>query len=392
MFCSACGANNTPGTVNCSKCGSPLALTPAQTSGGQAGSVAAPAVAASAPVTKTEPLFPAGTIAGIGDRAIAAILDIVVSAAPFALIGMWAAVRWGGVTPNGFQLEGTSALITMSLVAVLGFLYLWLLEGAFGATLGKFILNLRVRRLDGSRIGLAKSLIRNLSRIIDGIGVYLVGFLIAIFSSRKQRLGDHLAGTVVVQGNSGKLPRVVATVAWAAVVVACLVGAYTLHPSGTSPTAASSGALVPSVPQSAPASAPSQSAPTGSTASPQSASAAGTAEGQVTRAEMGTDRTDDFKIVNPSVEFYTDTPKIVCVWTFAGVDLSVPKKSVWVADDIGAAAPPHYTIAEKSVSGFNEGSFSITIPDKGWPVGQYHLEIYIGDKLAKQIPFSIKRR
>jgi uncharacterized RDD family membrane protein YckC len=388
MFCSACGANNAPGTVNCSKCGSPLALATAQASGGQAGSVAAPAMAASAPVTKTEPLFPAGTIAGIGDRVLAAILDIVASAAPFALIGMWAAVRWGGVTPNGFQLEGTTALITLFLVAALGFLYFWLLEGVLGATLGKFMLNLRVRRLDGTRIGLAKSLVRNLSRIIDGIGVYLVGFLIAIFSSRKQRLGDHLAGTVVVKGDSGKLPRVVAAVAWAAVVVACLVGAYTLHPSGTSP----SGAVVQSVPKSAPASVPSQSSPTGSTAAPPSSSAAGAAEGQVTRAEMGTDRTDDFKIVNPAVEFYTDTPQIVCVWTIAGVDPSVPIKSVWVADDVGAAAPPHYTLAEKSVAGFNEGSFSLTIPNTGWPAGQYHLEIFIGDKLAKQIPFSIKRR
>jgi hypothetical protein len=63
-----------------------------------------------------------------------------------------------------------------------------------------------------------------------------------------------------------------------------------------------------------------------------------------------------------------------------------------VADDVGAAAPPHLKLMEKSLTGYSEGSFSVTRPDNEWPAGQYHLEIYIGDTLAKQIPFSIKQR
>lgn len=263
-------------------------------------------------------------------------------------------------------------------------LYVWLLEGLLGATLGKFILNLRVRRLDGSGIGLSKSLVRNLSRVVDAIGVYLVGFLIANFSNRKQRLGDHLAGTVVVHGDSGKVTRAIAAVAWAAIIIACFVKAYALHPSGTSAQAAPL-PLVQSTPQTSPVIAPAQTAPM-QNPSPAPSPAA------VTRAEMGTGKTDDYKIVNPSVEFYTDTPEIVCVWDVAGVDPSVPIKSIWVADDVGAAAPPNYKIVEKTLVGYSEGSFSMTSPNGGWPVGQYHLEIYIGDKLAKQIPFTIKQR
>ena len=76
----------------------------------------------------------------------------------------------------------------------------------------------------------------------------------------------------------------------------------------------------------------------------------------------------------------------------AGVDPSVPIKSTWVADDVGAAAPSHLKLMEKSVAGYSEGSFSVTRPDNGWPAGQYHLEIYIGDTLAKEVPFSIKQR
>jgi len=357
--------------MSCSKCGSPLARAATQPSGDQTGMAAAPAMAASAQKAKSDALIAGSALAGMGDRAIATILDIVAAASPFAVIGMWAAVRWGGVTPNGFQLQGTAAVVTISLVVVLWFLYVWLLEGLLGATLGKFILNLRVRRLDGSGIGLSKSLVRNLSRVVDAIGVYLVGFLIANFSNRKQRLGDHLAKTVVVHGDSGKVTRAIATVAWAAILIACFVKAYALHPSGTSAQAAPL-PLVQSTPQTSPVIAPAQTAPMQNPSPAPSSAAVG---GQVTRAEMGTGKTDDYKTVNPSVKFYTDTPEIVCVWDVAGVDPIVPIKSIWVADDIGAAAPPNYKIVEKTLVGYSEGSFSVTSPNGGWPVGQYHLEI-----------------
>lgn len=75
-----------------------------------------------------------------------------------------------------------------------------------------------------------------------------------------------------------------------------------------------------------------------------------------------------------------------------GVDLGVPIRSVWIAEDVGDAAPPDYQLEDKSIDGVNEGSFYITTPANGWPVEKYRLEIYIGDKLAKQIPFTIKQR
>jgi hypothetical protein len=120
--------------------------------------------------------------------------------------------------------------------------------------------------------------------------------------------------------------------------------------------------------------------------------AATAGEGRVIRAELGTDRTPDYEIVNPSTVFYTNTPKITCVWKVEGVDPNASIKSVWIADDTGGAAPPHYKIIEKSISGSSEGGFYVNSPTNGWPPGKYHLEIYIGDKLAKQVPFTIKQR
>jgi uncharacterized RDD family membrane protein YckC len=77
--------------------------------------------------------------------------------------------------------------------------YFSLFEGLFGQTPGKAIVGIRVTGLSGRRAGWQAVLIRNVLRVIDSFpGVYLLGALIARFSPRRQRLGDRLAGTIVV--------------------------------------------------------------------------------------------------------------------------------------------------------------------------------------------------
>ena len=399
MFCRQCGTQNDPSSLFCTKCGAALSAPAAQSASSPlvpAAAVpvsprisptppapapippAAAPISPAAPKTETQPFVGGAPLAGMGDRAIAAVLDTIAIAIVFAPVGMWAAVRWGGVTPNGFELQGIAAFFTISILSILWFLYYWLFEGMFGATLGKLVMNVRVRRVDGSNIGIGKSLIRNLLRVIDGIALYLVGFLVALLSHKRQRLGDHAAGTVVVQGSAGKVVRVAATLAWVAVIAACFIAAYKLHVG------------VPQTVTAGPGAVPSQATPRGAT--PGSQASPGPAEPRVTRAEMGTDSTDNYQIIGPSTEFYTDTPKIVCVWNIAGADPSVPIKSVWIAEDVGSGAPPNYQLAENAASGINEGKFYISSPTNGWPIGKYRLEIYIGDKLLKQVPFTIKQR
>ena len=396
MFCRQCGNLNDADSMFCGKCGAALsvpAATYASSSLGSASTTPAaarvstapparepipPFAAATADAAKTEvqPFAVAASLAGLGDRAIAALLDSFVTAILMVPLGMWAAVRWGGVTPNGFELHDTAAFFTFSMASIYWLLYYWVLEGLFGTTLGKLVMNLRVVRVDGSKIDLRKSLIRNLLRLIDAIGVYLVGFLVAVFSQKRQRLGDHAAGTIVVQRDAAKAVRVAATVACAAVIVACFIAAYKLH-VGAPVTTIEAGQI---------------SLPGGTGRALNQQTRPATSGPRVTRAEIGTDSTENFQIIGASSEFYTDTPKIVCVWNTAGADPSVSIKTIWIAEDIGDAAPPNYRIAEKDIAGATEGRAYMTIPTNGWPVGKYRLEIYIGDTLVKQMPFSIKQR
>jgi len=112
----------------------------------------------------------------------------------------------------------------------------------------------------------------------------------------------------------------------------------------------------------------------------------------ITYAALGTDRTADYKILNQSDVFARDTPKIVCVWRVKGVKSGTALKGVWIAEDVGNAAPPNYKLVEKSITITveNEGSLNVTKPTNGWPVGKYLLEIYLNDIRVKTLPFTIK--
>ena len=203
MSCTACGTENPVEARFCLACGAAL--------------------------TASGDLGVGLRVARLGDRLLAVILDTALLAAVFAVVGMWAAVRWGGVTPSGFEVTGAPALLTIGAVAVMGFLYYWLFEGLFGATIGKAITGITVCALGGGECGMKRSLIRNVLRLVDGFAVYLVGFLVAVFSKKRQRLGDHLAGTYVVERVVGGLWRVLLVVVWLVVIGAAIWSAVVIH-------------------------------------------------------------------------------------------------------------------------------------------------------------------
>ncbi|MGH7246716.1 MAG: RDD family protein [Pseudomonadota bacterium] len=71
---------------------------------------------------------------------------------------------------------------------------------ANGRSLGKYIIGLRVVRRDGMPIDLRASVVRNLMRIVDMLPeYYVVGLVSMVLSPSVERLGDHVAGTIVIR-------------------------------------------------------------------------------------------------------------------------------------------------------------------------------------------------
>lgn len=98
-------------------------------------------------------------------------------------------------------LQPLNGVLSASIVCVLYLAYFFVFEALWCRTPGKFFQGLQVRKIDGGRSSAADAAIRTLARILE-VNPLLFGGLpagIAILSTkRKQRLGDLLAGTIVV--------------------------------------------------------------------------------------------------------------------------------------------------------------------------------------------------
>ena len=138
----------------------------------------------------------------VGSRIVAIILDSIILAIIACIIalpfGLWAQMHtiMGDVT-NPMNNAFFAPLTVINFL--LWIVYFTYFEGTSGQTLGKRIMSIKVVKADGSKPSFGDALIRTILRIIDGIAIYLVGFIVILISEKKQRIGDMAAGTIVVK-------------------------------------------------------------------------------------------------------------------------------------------------------------------------------------------------
>jgi uncharacterized RDD family membrane protein YckC len=126
-------------------------------------------------------------------RGVEALIDLVVS-----ILILYAVAAATGNTTDvgfGFNLYGWPFVIGLALC----FAYFVFLEALLGATLGKFLTGLRVVDEKGEPITWGQSAIRNAFRVVDGLVLYIIGFITMCLTEKRQRLGDLVAGSVVVR-------------------------------------------------------------------------------------------------------------------------------------------------------------------------------------------------
>ncbi|BFT69335.1 RDD family protein [Paenibacillus sp. P36] len=139
--------------------------------------------------------------AGIGSRAAAHLLDslilIFVNVLLFVFVILVSRLYSGSWLPD---LADYLLAITIVLWIVLNLGYFVCLEAFMGGqTLGKRWLGLRVIQNNGQSATLLSIIIRNLFRLLDVMPLfYFVGMLSIFLSSKDKRIGDMVAGTLVV--------------------------------------------------------------------------------------------------------------------------------------------------------------------------------------------------
>ena len=132
-------------------------------------------------------------LASLGLRASAHLLDFLLLLLAFIAITLISALLSQVASPLATSLMLASMILGP-------FAYFIVLEGFWnGQTVGKRVMRLRVRKLDGTPVTFGAALTRNLLRPADFLPALYFAGLLAIFTNiRSQRLGDLVAGTVVI--------------------------------------------------------------------------------------------------------------------------------------------------------------------------------------------------
>ena len=141
-------------------------------------------------------------IAGLPSRSLALAVDVTIQVGLLVtgtVLASW--VFSAGGSP------GAQAAITLGVVVLALVAWPTMIETLTrGRSLGKVMMGLRVVRDDGGPIRMRHSLVRALAMVFLDFWVTsgVVGGLSALTSSKSKRMGDHLAGTIVV---GERIPR-----------------------------------------------------------------------------------------------------------------------------------------------------------------------------------------
>ena len=136
--------------------------------------------------------------AGIGSRFLALALDTLIQVVLYVAIILLAI--WLGPI---IQLKWLPTAWVGGIAIFLVFCVYWGYFAAFeifwhGQTPGKRAAGIRVVKDTGRPITAIEGIGRNLMRLIDGLFFYVVGIGSVMLSSQNKRLGDYVAGTIVI--------------------------------------------------------------------------------------------------------------------------------------------------------------------------------------------------
>jgi len=140
-------------------------------------------------------------LAGIGSRFLAIMFDILVQFLGYVVLALIAALAFGGelkrVWPSAWN---WSSAIFILVVFCLYWGYYAFFETIWqGQTPGKRHAGIRVIKDTGRSITAFEAIARNLVRVVDQFpGFYAVGCVTMFLNKKSKRLGDFVAGTVVV--------------------------------------------------------------------------------------------------------------------------------------------------------------------------------------------------
>lgn len=133
-------------------------------------------------------------LAGFGTRALAALLDLFL----IVIFSIFSAFLIGAIASRFGILFIEAIAQALLLVPILG--YSTVAEGlGNGRTVGKRVFRLQCIRLDGAPMDLSTAFVRSVVRVVELLALCIPSMMMVTFGQYHQRLGDLVAGTVVIR-------------------------------------------------------------------------------------------------------------------------------------------------------------------------------------------------
>jgi uncharacterized RDD family membrane protein YckC len=142
-------------------------------------------------------------LAGIGNRSLALLIDYIVWGSMLFVFTMTVTIFNELITGIFKQIFGSQANLWLSAIALMIFFLIYVGYFVFfeviwqGQTPGKRYTKIRVIRDDGRRESIQQALLRALLRPFDDL--LTIGFFLILLGKQEKRLGDIVAGTLVIQ-------------------------------------------------------------------------------------------------------------------------------------------------------------------------------------------------
>jgi uncharacterized RDD family membrane protein YckC len=138
-------------------------------------------------------------VASVGERVLARLLDVVLFGGYYALVSFILGLILSGMSWK--MREEVGLLLYILAFIPIAFYTLWCESFFNGKTFGKMILGLKVVKTDGTPAGVGDFAFRWILRVLEGeVAVFTaLAVPVAIISSRGQRIGDMVAGTIVIR-------------------------------------------------------------------------------------------------------------------------------------------------------------------------------------------------
>jgi uncharacterized RDD family membrane protein YckC len=153
------------------------------------------------------------SIAGIGSRFLAVLTDSIVQiVAEILLILLFVLFTSASQLSRISEVSDSAGKWLIAAIVLFHFLLYWgyfaLFEAYWnGQTPGKRVVKIRVIKDSGRQITLFEALARNLLRVVDMLPqFYLIGVVSMLCNRQHKRLGDFVAGTIVVHERPSEQP------------------------------------------------------------------------------------------------------------------------------------------------------------------------------------------